>query len=192
MKHESDGTIGALLFRSYANLAMAEMAVNNGDATYSQKHYMIRSRLLAGLKRGTMAPKSLMRDQRIRMALPQECIYCGQTENLTIDHVVATNRGGADVGDNAVWACRRCNSSKGDKDLFGWWFQTRDDFPPLFVIRIYLKQAIAYCVSHDLMNRQVTDVDQEPFAFRSIPTSFPEPRLLRFSPYHARRKEADS
>lgn len=162
------------------------MAVHGQDAKYSRKHFMIRARLYSGLTNGTMSPRSLMRDQRIRMKLPQECVYCGSTQFLSLDHIVPTNRGGADSGDNAVWACRKCNSSKSDKDLFAWWFECRAGFPPLFVMRTYLKQAIAYCIAHHLMDSPLTDVPQHPFSFEHVPTNYPEPENLIFSPFHAR------
>ena len=179
-------TVAQRLYWSYANLAMAEMAVHDHDAKYSRKHFMIRARLYSGLTKGTMSPRSLMRDQRIRMQLPQECVYCGSTNLLSIDHIVPTNRGGADSGDNAVWACRKCNSSKSDRDLFAWWSECRTGFPPLFVVRVYLKQAIAYCIAQQLMDHPWTEFMQHPFSFVHIPTNYPEPETLIFSPFHAR------
>ena len=181
-------TVAERLFWSYANLAMAEVAVHDKDSAYSRKHFMIRARLYAGLTKATMSPRSLMRDQRIRMTLPQECVYCGDTRNLAIDHIVPTNRGGADCGDNAVWACRKCNSSKSDRDLFQWWFGCRTGFPPLFVVRIYLKQAIAYFTARQLMNHFWAELQDQPFSFEHIPTSYPPPNTLVFSPAHARKQ----
>ncbi len=178
-------TVAERLYWSYANLAMAEKAVHDHDIKYSRKHFMIRARLYSGLIKGTMSPRSLMRDQRIRMELPQECVYCGGTHFLSIDHIVPTNRGGADSGDNAVWACRKCNSSKSDRDLFAWWAECRTGLPPLFVVRIYLKQAITYCIAQQLMDRQWADVFQQPFSFDRIPTYYPDPETLMFLPSYA-------
>lgn len=47
------------------------------------------------------------------------CIYCGTTDRdaLTIDHVLAKNKGGKYRGDNLVTACRSCNGKKGDDDV---------------------------------------------------------------------------
>ncbi|GBG67469.1 hypothetical protein CBR_g603 [Chara braunii] len=50
----------------------------------------------------------LLRDQ-------YKCQYCGARENLTIDHVLATSRGGKWSWENLVTACQRCNTRKGDK-----------------------------------------------------------------------------
>lgn len=184
-------TIAEQLHWSYANLGMAEFAVHNGDAAYISKHFVLRNRIHSGLKRGTMAPRSLMRDQKIRMMLPQECIYCGNTDALSIDHVIPTKRGGVDSGDNAVWSCRSCNSSKADSDLFAWWSASRTHFPPLFTVRIYLKQAILYFTSRDLMGHLANVAPSNPFSLQDIPSEFPEPGKLFFSPCHARKIAGD-
>ncbi|WP_234736376.1 HNH endonuclease [Tellurirhabdus bombi] len=42
------------------------------------------------------------------------CMYCGTTEELTLDHVLPKSRGGKTNWDNLVSACKRCNSRKGD------------------------------------------------------------------------------
>ena len=42
-----------------------------------------------------------------------KCVYCGSTENLTIDHVTPKSKGGIDHADNCVTACRPCNQAKG-------------------------------------------------------------------------------
>jgi 5-methylcytosine-specific restriction endonuclease McrA len=45
------------------------------------------------------------------------CQYCKKSNNLTIDHVIPTSRGGEDVWENVVTCCVRCNNKKGDKLL---------------------------------------------------------------------------
>jgi 5-methylcytosine-specific restriction endonuclease McrA len=42
-----------------------------------------------------------------------KCVYCGSSENLTVDHVRPKSRGGTDTADNLVTACRPCNQAKG-------------------------------------------------------------------------------
>ena len=55
----------------------------------------------------------------------KRCVYCGATEDLTLDHIVALTNGGPHCEDNLVVACRRCNCSKGAKSLIEWlWFKT--------------------------------------------------------------------
>jgi 5-methylcytosine-specific restriction endonuclease McrA len=48
------------------------------------------------------------------------CFYCGATERLTVDHVVAIARGGTDSIGNLVSACKTCNSQKRDLTIMEW------------------------------------------------------------------------
>lgn len=43
------------------------------------------------------------------------CLYCGSTNNLTIDHIVPRSRGGRDTWENLATSCNRCNVTKGDR-----------------------------------------------------------------------------
>ncbi len=48
------------------------------------------------------------------------CLYCGKhmaDGELTRDHVVPVSRGGKDLWDNVVAACKRCNHFKGNRLL---------------------------------------------------------------------------
>ena len=45
------------------------------------------------------------------------CVYCGSTEDLTIDHVRPQCRGGQTNSSNCVTACRACNQLKGSMSL---------------------------------------------------------------------------
>lgn len=49
-----------------------------------------------------------------------QCLYCGQYftfAELSRDHVKPSSRGGYDVWENVVAACKRCNQFKGDRLL---------------------------------------------------------------------------
>lgn len=50
----------------------------------------------------------------------RKCQYCGDTEDLAIDHIVPLVRGGTNDPANLTPACRPCNSSKRDKLLEEW------------------------------------------------------------------------
>ena len=43
------------------------------------------------------------------------CVYCGNKEALTVDHIIPTSRGGKSTFENCVTACRECNHKKGNK-----------------------------------------------------------------------------
>jgi len=42
------------------------------------------------------------------------CQYCGDTVDLTLDHVVPKAKGGKSTWMNLITACKRCNTRKGD------------------------------------------------------------------------------
>ncbi len=171
-------TIGESLHWSYANLAMAHAAVTQNADRYSKTHFMIRARMYAGLNGGTMSTASLIEDERLKLILPQACCYCGARKELSLDHLFATKRGGSDSGDNIVWACRSCNSSKGARDVL-LWMNARGDFPPLLLLRRYLKLAIEHCRGNGQLQIPLGDVIKLPFALEAIPHAFPPLSTLR-------------
>jgi CRISPR/Cas system Type II protein with McrA/HNH and RuvC-like nuclease domain len=44
-----------------------------------------------------------------------ECVYCGSTKQLTLDHVIPKSRGGRNEWTNLVACCFKCNLKKGNK-----------------------------------------------------------------------------
>jgi 5-methylcytosine-specific restriction endonuclease McrA len=106
-------TVKELLFWSYANLAMAHTAVDRGQENYERFNYMIRARLYKGLIANKMNVRTIFDDEKIKILSGSQCSYCGSTENLALDHILPKKYGGKDVGENLVYACRVCNSSKG-------------------------------------------------------------------------------
>jgi 5-methylcytosine-specific restriction endonuclease McrA len=44
-----------------------------------------------------------------------QCVYCGSTGRLTLDHVVPRSRGGDSVWENVVTSCAPCNLRKGNR-----------------------------------------------------------------------------
>ncbi len=170
-------TVGESLYWSYANLAMAHAAVEEGATAYRQLHHVIRNRLYHGLRDGRMNVGALAEDERLKLVLPQACCYCGSRESLAVDHLIPRKRGGPHTGENMVWACRHCNSSKGAKDVLVW-LNERSAFPPLLLLRRYLKLAIEHSRGRDLLDRAVADDLDVPFALAAVPHKFPPPRDL--------------
>ena len=60
----------------------------------------------------------------------KQCDNCGSRELLSVDHLIPTKQGGENSGDNLVWACRSCNSSKGAIDALEWQAE-KNQFPPI-------------------------------------------------------------
>ncbi len=106
-------TVGEILYWSYANLAMAHMAVENSKEKYGVPNYVVRAKLFKGLKDGSMKMGTIFSDEKIKLKTGQYCNYCGSPESLSLDHVLPQKRGGQDNAENLIYACRRCNSSKG-------------------------------------------------------------------------------
>jgi 5-methylcytosine-specific restriction endonuclease McrA len=46
-----------------------------------------------------------------------QCVYCGSTTRLTLDHVVPRSRGGDSAWENVVTSCAPCNLRKGNRLL---------------------------------------------------------------------------
>ena len=170
-------TVGELLHWSYANLAMAHSAISANSESYGRIQFMIRARLYKGLNAGTMNIGAIADDERLKMILPQACCYCGSRENLSIDHLIPTNKGGANTGENLVWACRKCNSSKCATDALEW-LARKDQFPPLLLLRRYLKIAIELCRERDLLNTKIEEAPELPFSLAAVPMVYPKPSQL--------------
>lgn len=170
-------TIGETLIWSYSNLAMAHSAVSAKLEKYGRVQFMIRSRLYKGLMSKSMNIGPLADDERLKMVLPQACCYCGSRESLSVDHLISTKKGGKNCGDNLVWACRSCNSSKSARDVLEW-LALRGKFPPLLLLRRYLKLAIEYCQERELMDVQISEAPDLPFTLSLVPLNFPPPLEL--------------
>jgi hypothetical protein len=59
---------------------------------------------------------------RLRFKLFSDaCAYCGASDRITVDHVLALTAGGLDEAQNIVPACVSCNCSKRAKAVEGWY-----------------------------------------------------------------------
>ena len=68
-----------------------------------------------------------------------KCSYCGIDKDLSKDHIVAKRDCHFREIHNIVIACKRCNSSKSDKDLIEWWGIEKRYELPRIVMGKYLK-----------------------------------------------------
>lgn len=127
-----------------------------------------------------MSMRSIFDDERLKMILPQVCVYCGLGNQLSLDHLIPRRAGGIDDPANLVWACRRCNSAKGGRDMLRWLLGD-GRFPSIFVLRRYLKCMYAFCEARGLMESHWNCVQPEeiPFAIELFPLVFPSPADLQ-------------
>ena len=92
------------------------------------------------LKNGEMKWKDLEKDAKEYLKEERKCIYCGSTSDLSIDHIIPQSKGGLDIAANSILACKSCNSSKGNKDVFEWYYLSkRANAIPPNVWKKYLK-----------------------------------------------------
>lgn len=124
-------TIRDLIYWEYANL-IARAAGFEGNYRFIVSRFK-------KLKSGEIKMSDLTRDDRNMILKDEYCIYCGSKENLCFDHIIPKSKGGPDITSNLVLACRKCNSSKGDKDIFYWYGIERQEQIPKLVLSKYLK-----------------------------------------------------
>ena len=95
--------------------------------------------------------------------------------DLCLDHLIPRMRGGPDSPENLVTACRSCNSSKGGRDMLEW-MERKNRFPPLLLLRRYIKVVAKHCEEQSEMETALDSLDtvrDRPFDVRRLPIEFP-------------------
>lgn len=173
-------TVSDQIYYAYANLAMAYDAVSKGLIKYDRICFMIRSRLYKGLQKGDMKIHSLLDDEKTQVAKwHQMCLLRRRYRDLDRPYD-STNKGGTDISDNLVCACKTCNSSKGKKDIMEW-YNDKQSFPPLMLLRRYIKLIYNYCYTDCLPDLKLDDpkLNSLPFSIKSLPINYPTPDKLQ-------------
>jgi len=176
---------------SYANLARAHSALEDGVDRYHTKHHVIRNKIYYGIRSGNLHFRSLYDDERVKLKYNGACCYCGSSDPLSLDHLLSRRLGGTDAPENLLPCCPSCNSSKGDKDLMVW-FQKRQQFPGLLILRRYLKNVHRFCKEGEFLAEEMTSsrVATLPFRVDLLPHSFPPLSTLVFWPSTPRQPSA--
>ena len=96
---------------------------------------------------------------------PNECIFCGTTTNLTLEHLLPRSHRGPDVEKNLVWICKSCNSSKGSRRLYEYFaIQAGVEAAKYNVPRIaegkYLKFAFETLKENNLLETSALDLNE--------------------------------
>ena len=140
---------------------------------------MVRAKLFKGLNDGNMNISSLLDDEKYKLN-NSKCCYCGSDSSLSIDHLIPRNVGGEDSGDNFVYACKKCNSSKNNTDLIQWYL-SKGEFPPILVLRRYLKLSYLYFQKNKITDKPYQQIDNytNTYMINLLPYEFPEPELLK-------------
>lgn len=134
-------TVRDLIYWLYAELIARAAGFQDNYGFVVSRYKMLKS--------GKMKWSPTTRDRRKEWEHGKVCAYCGAEEDLTVDHIIPISRAGVDQrvmnllasSDNCVWACKSCNLSKSDRDVFEWYGRERLDEIPKLVISKFLKLA---------------------------------------------------
>ncbi len=105
-----------------------------------QINYRFVSDRFKALRNGEINMSGTIREWQREQELPKECVFCATNDNLEVDHLIPRNRGGSDEADNVVWACKTCNTSRGDQGVFQWLGLKKKDKLHRLVAGKYLKE----------------------------------------------------
>ena len=182
MSERTFKTLAELLFWSYSNLQMADAASDMGKDEYDRICYMIRAKAFKAYTEGRWQISDLYKQQIEKLQQSNHCCaYCGipfnSPKEATIDHIFPRIKGGTNEMENIVFACKTCNSSKGDRDMFGWYIEHFQKFPSIYLTAHYLKKVYLYALANNLLDvelESLNDLDL-PFDWHCIPTKYPAP-----------------
>jgi HNH endonuclease len=131
-------TVKDLIFWQYAKI-IAKSAGFYGD----KPQYGFIMKKFIELKTGKNKWSEILREDIKLMEEDRKCAYCGAKDNLTKEHVlpISINPKCPVINEihNLVWACKKCNSSKNDRDVFEWYEKEKRNEIPRLVEGKYLK-----------------------------------------------------
>ncbi|MBM4161942.1 MAG: HNH endonuclease [Ignavibacteria bacterium] len=120
-------TIEHLIYYQYAKI-IAKSALNVSDGKAAKgAHYGFIKNTFRQLKQREMKWSDITREDWQFVQKDKVCIYCGASKDLSQEHIVPRS---ISVNQrcptcprireihNQVWACRACNSAKGDSGLY--------------------------------------------------------------------------
>lgn len=86
---------------------------------------MTRSEHASRPRRESLSKRLGATAKRIKARDGHKCAYCGvceadETAHMHLDHLLPRVDGGADVAENLVLACRRCNTARQNMSLEQW------------------------------------------------------------------------
>lgn len=153
-------TLREVICRQYALLSAIHACASKGIKTRNRLFYMVYHRSYNDYMSGKKQITSLVRDEKEKILQPRCCVYCGSMETLSIDHLFPRKRGGEDIAENLVLACRKCNSSKNDGDMVTW-YRSRGQEVPLLLYRRYLKLVVKVLQEENLLDEKAFSVQKD-------------------------------
>jgi len=146
--------------RSVKELILWEYAKLIGKSAGFEGNYGFIMSRYKKLKDGQIKMSDLNKDDEESMKIERECVYCGSKDNLSIDHIIPLIRGGPDSMSNKVLSCKKCNSSKRDRDIFEWhYIVKKENEIPKHVWSKYLKLVWNFHVANETIDRVDINMD---------------------------------
>ncbi len=146
-------TVKDQIFFQYAKIiACSAFGFENGSIAKKEQYGFIKKRFRM-LQSGEISWSDILREDKQLVDAEKKCVYCGAADDLSWEHIVPKSlKIKPECGDcdaiqsihNHVWACRRCNSSKGNRGLYAFYQSMMPkekyyDFLPALVEKKYLK-----------------------------------------------------
>lgn len=103
-------TVKDLIYWQYAKIIADSAGMGKKDYGFIMNRFK-------ELKAGTISWNEI-REYIKERQFGDECIFCGATANLTLEHMLPQKYGGPNVEKNLVWICKSCNSQKGARRLY--------------------------------------------------------------------------
>jgi hypothetical protein len=125
-------TIRDLIFWQYAKLISKSAGFGINQRAFQMERFI-------ALRNGEINWSSTVREWLKEKEKPNECIYCGSKDSLTIEHILPISCGGQNITDNTIMVCKKCNSGKKDKRLYEWFGLSKKDEIPRIAEGKYLK-----------------------------------------------------
>jgi len=144
-------TIRDLIYWQYAKI------ISESAGAGKRKYAFVMNRFKK-LASGEISWSSSIREYVKEHERRGSCIYCGAEKDLTLEHILPRCRGGPDSPDNAIWVCKTCNSSKGDKRLYEWYGLDRRYEIPRIAEGKYLK--LLYALHEKVGTLDLEDVSR--------------------------------
>jgi len=103
-------TVKDLIYWQYAKIIAESAGIGKKDYGFVMNKFK-------QLKQGEISWNEI-REYIKEKEYGNECIYCGATANLTLEHLLPQKYNGPNVEKNLVWVCKSCNSKKGARRLY--------------------------------------------------------------------------
>jgi len=120
-------TIRDLIYSQYAKIiARSAFSISDGK-TAKQQHYGFIKQTFLELKTGKKSWSEIIREDWQFVESDRNCIYCGFEGDLNREHIVPKSlriKPECNACDriqgihNQIWACKKCNSTKGTMGLY--------------------------------------------------------------------------